>query len=260
MSKVCMNCGNQMDDSTMFCVNCGAPVPTPAPAAKPARASKPAGAGIGAFVKKNMKLVIAAAAALVVLVVVLILIFAKAPWEKALAKTMDVALEGKGKTLVDLAPDSYWEWSEEEWSISKDDIKSDGSKYAEEIAEQSQEIYGEKIKVKYEVVKEIKWTDEMVAQAGDALDERYEIDKNTVKAGYTVYMKGTVSGKNYATYSESMAMDFVKIGSKWYPCEFNYAYGEDADGKDREPSCYLVVESLLSESESYIDDRKPKED
>ena len=88
MSKICTNCGNQMDDATMFCVNCGTPVPTPAPT--PAPAGEPAKkvdvAGMVQDVKKNPKklITLGAIAAVALIAIIVIVCVAKSLAMRAL--------------------------------------------------------------------------------------------------------------------------------------------------------------------------------
>lgn len=220
MSKICANCGSEMNDETMFCVNCGAPVPASAPAseAAPAPAKK---VNLGKLVKKvrsNPKLMLIAGAAALVVVVVLVVALVgllSNPWKSGMNNYVNLVYKGKASAVVKAAPNGVWEYIDDEYGISKDDIKKDNKKYAEDILEDAEDTYGKNIKYTYKVVKQKKMTKEMVETIADALEENYDIDADTVKSGYVVQLEYDISGKDAFMWSEGMFF-FVKIQGNWY--------------------------------------------
>lgn len=220
MSKICANCGNPLSDETMFCVNCGTPAPTSAPEAAPTPApAKKINVGkVLAAVKKDpkLRLIALAAAAVVAILIVIVLVSAVSnPWKSGMNNYINLVYKGKASAVVKAAPNEVWEYIDDEYGVSKDDVKKDNKDYADDIVEDAEDTYGENIKYKYKVVKQKKMTKKMVQSIGDALEENYDIDGDTVKAGYVVQMEYEISGKDAFNWGESTFF-FVKIQNKWY--------------------------------------------
>ena len=161
MSKICTNCGNQMDDATMFCVNCGSPVPTPTPAPAPEEPEKKETkkvdfAGLLKGGKKNIAVIAIAVIAVVAIIVVASSLLAN-PWKKGLNNYYDL-LEGKTAAVAKNIPNEAYEWIEDEYEVSKKDINGDKKDYAKEISENIKDTYGDNVKYTYKVVKSKKFT------------------------------------------------------------------------------------------------------
>ena len=222
MSKICANCGNEMSDESMFCMNCGTPVAAE-PVAEPAAPVRKTGkkfdvSKLLAAFKENPKLRLAAIAAAAVIALVLIIVIISAcanPWKSGMTNYINLAYKGKAGAMVKAAPNEVWEYIDDEYGISKDDIKKDSKDYAEEISEDLEDTYGKNVKYTYKVVKQKKMTKKMVEDLGEILEENYDIDSDIVKAGYIVQLEYEVSGKDYFHWDEGMFM-FVKIKGSWY--------------------------------------------
>ena len=231
MSKICTNCGNQMDDATMFCVNCGTPVPTPAPT--PAPAGEPAKkvdvAGMVQDVKKNPKKLITlgaiAAVALIAIIVIVASLLAN-PWKSGLNNYYDL-LEGKAAAVTKNIPNEAYEWIDDEYEISKKDISGDKKDYAEDISEGIKDHYGDSVKYKYKVVKSKKFTKKMLEDLADGIENSYAIDAKKVKAAYVVEIEYDIDGKDAFTWGENTVI-MAKIGSGWYVIDDCGGEGKEA--------------------------------
>ena len=238
MSKICMNCGNQMDDATMFCVNCGTPVPTPAPAPAAEPAKKVDVAGIVKDAKKNPKKLITlgaiAAVALIAIIVIAVTLLAN-PWKKGLNNYYDL-LEGKQAAVTKNIPNDAYEWIDDKYEISKKDISGDKKDYADDISEGRKDTYGDNVKYTYKVVKSKKFTKTMKEGLADGIENAYDIDAKKVKAAYIVEIEYDVTGKEAFSWGESTVM-IAQIGTGWYVVEWNGEEGKEAytsiEGLDR---------------------------
>lgn len=221
MSKICINCGAEMNDETMFCTACGTPVatePVAAPEAAPAPAKKFNFGKLLAAAKKDPKMRLIAIAAAAVVAIVLIVAIVSAcvnPWKRGMKNYVNLVYKGKTSAVVKAAPNDVWEYIDDEYGLSKDDIKKDAKKYAEDIAEDAEDSYGKNIKYSYKVIKQKRMTKKMVESLAEAIEENYDIDANAVKAGYVVQMEYEISGKDAFMWSEGMFF-FVKIQGNWY--------------------------------------------
>lgn len=251
MSKVCMNCGNQMDDNTMFCTNCGAEVPTPVAAPAPQKAPKVDVGEVVKKVKKNPKmLIIIGAAAVVVLAVIIALLWNPLfnPWKKGMDNYVDLVVHGKANVVTKAAPKEVWEYVDDKAGISKDDVAKDKKDYAKDASEDMKETYGDNVKFTYKVIKSKKMTKEMVEAYGEALDNAYEIDKDSVKAGYVVQYEYEINGKESFDWGEGWAY-FVKIDNGWYKVS-------SVDVDEEDPYCSISALSALQNTETFEKEAK----
>lgn len=244
MSKVCMNCGNQMDDNTMFCVNCGAPVPTPAPAA-PVKEKK-AGKKIDVEgLKKDPKklAVVGAIAAVVViaLIVIVVSLFTN-PWKKGLNNYFDL-LEGKQGAVTKNIPSDAYDWIDDKFGLEKKDITGDKKDYAEDISESLKDNYGDNVKYTYKVVKSKKFTKKMLEDLADGIENSYDIDAKKVKNAYMVDIEYDISGKDAFTWGENTVI-VAKIGSGWYVVG-------DYGGEGKEAYASLSGLSRITSTETF---------
>ena len=239
MSKICTNCGNQMDDATMFCVNCGTPVPTPAPEAAPAepQPKKIDVEGVAKDLKKDPKkmaiLGVIAAIAVIAVIIVAISLFAN-PFKKGLNNYYDL-LEGKPGAVTKNIPNDAYDWIDDKYGLEKKDITGDKKDYAEDISEYRKDSYGDNVKYKYKVVKSKKFTKKMLEDLADGIENAYDIDAKKVKSAYVVELEYDITGKDAFTWSET-TMVVAKIGANWYVVDWNGEEGKEAytslDGLD----------------------------
>ncbi len=248
MSKICPTCGNQMDDSTMFCVNCGTPVPTPAPAPAPVKekkAKKVDVAGLTNGLKSNPKklAVLGAVAAVVVIVLIVILVsLLSNPWKSGLNNYYDL-LEGKQAAVTKNIPNDAYDWIDDKYGLEKKDITADKKDYAEDISENIKDNYGDNVKYTYKVVKSKKFTKKMLEDLADGIENTYDIDAKKVKAAYVVEIEYDISGKDAFTWGENTVV-MVKIGSGWYVVG-------DYGGEGKEAYASLSGLSRITNTETF---------
>lgn len=259
MSKICMNCGNQLDDNTMFCTNCGAEVSAPAPApeaapAAPVEQKKKLNVGeLVAKAKKDPKiLIIACAAAVVILAVIIALLWNPIfnPWKSGLDNYVNLVIEGKASAVTKAAPKEVWEYIDDEAGISKDDFSKDKKDYAKDASEDAKETYGDNVKFSYKVIKSKKMTKKMVEAYGEGLENTYDIDADSVKAGYVVEYEYEISGKTSFTWGEGRAY-IVRIGTGWYMVS-------SVDVDEEDPYCSILAVSALQSTETYGEEAEYK--
>ena len=222
MSKICNNCGCELEDSATVCTQCGN---TEAPAAQ--SISEKISEVINLFKANPKKLIVPGAIAvgvIAVLIVVLVL-FSGPAYGSALDTYFDVTVLCKFDKLEKLAPEEYWEFVEEEEGMDIDDVKEFLEEYADEALEGLEDEYGKNLKVKYTVEKEKQWKDKKVEDVADAIEDAYDIDADSVKAVYELKLEVTISGSEDDD-DEDAELFVIKIGSKWYVADIRES-GDD---------------------------------
>ena len=246
MSKFCVKCGAQLMDDDRFCTKCGAPVDgtvaapeTPNVFSNAVDKMKPLVNGamdkadelvrkaknidvdeIMETAKKDPKKLLIpaiAAVAVVAVAVVLILILGMGgkPYTKALDLMVDVIAKGKMEKIEQMAPAEYWEYMEDWRDIDLDDNIDEISDAWEDMMEEWEDDYGDKIKVSYEIQKEEKLSDRKLKKLANALEENYDIDTEDVMEAYEIKVKLTIKGSDDDD-TEKTEMVMVKIGKSWY--------------------------------------------
>ncbi len=226
MSKFCTNCGAPIEDDIVFCTNCGAKneeLEAPAEqveqqeviAAEETPAKKNFIEKAIDWVKANtLKTIIIAGAAIVVLVLAIILLGGK-PYQSAV-NNYQAVLNGKASKLEKMAPKEYWEYMEDEnEDFDIDEVKDQFEENYETSLEFLEEKYGDNIRIKIKVTDEKKLKDKKVKDLADALNEKYDIKKKSVKQAYELELEMTIKGSDDEDDSER-ELYAVKIGSKWY--------------------------------------------
>lgn len=248
MSKICTNCGSQLEENSMFCTNCGAAAPAPeaAPAAPVEQAPAAPTESLIEKAKKNPKLlIIAGVAAVAVLTILVALLWNPIfnPWRKGIDNYVNLAIEGKASAVTKAAPKDVWEYIDDEAGISKSDFNKDKKDYAKDASEDAKETYGDNVKFRYKVVKSKKMTKKMVEAYGEGLENTYDIDADSVKAGYVVEYEYQIGGKNSFTWGEGMAY-VVKIKGNWYMVSH-------VDVDEEDPYCSIMAVRTLMNTETF---------
>lgn len=221
----CNNCGNQVEEGTVFCQNCGSPVgqegtPQPEWEAPVENAGKSSG---------KIKIIIGAAV-VVVAAVVLILVLGGKKYEKTLNAYLDAAIKAKGKEFVNLAlPEEVQKELFKEMDISKKEFYD----RMDEVLENKKEYNKENgIKISYEIKKAEslkkldKLEDEVEAMIGgddlkdfrDSMDDMYgdyDLDEDKIKNAYVVEVKVTQKSDEGKTSDKSYFIVY-KYDGKWY--------------------------------------------
>ena len=230
--KFCEKCGAQMEDNMAFCMNCGAKVEGVAGAAP---------AADGAVAKKSpAKLIgLAVAAVAVILVVVLAFSIFGGGYKSAVKSFTNVVYKGKTKQTEKLAPEDVWDYIDEKYDVDADDVADYiEDMYEDEIDELEDEL-GKNIKISYKIEGTKKLEKREIKKINKALEEKYDMDDDSVKTAYKVEVDFKYKGKEDYDSNETF-ITAAKIGGKWYLLSY-YEYEND-DG-DEEVEVSFAVDS-----------------
>ena len=241
MGKICTNCGAQLDDSTLFCVNCGTPAPAEEPAPETTPETTPVTetpeapnpekkqASLKDLKKDPKKLALLAAAAVGIIAVLVIVISLVKPyigWRGAITTYYNL-MEGKSGAVTKVIPADTYEWIEDKTDVTKKDIKKNAKDISKDIKEETEDMFGKKVKATYKVVKSKKYTKQMLEDLADGIENSYDIDAKKVKKAFKVQIEFEVDGRDSFTWGEDM-VTVVKIGAKWYVVESHSGEGKEA--------------------------------
>lgn len=216
--KFCPNCGTQLEDSAVFCSNCGTNVGEPAPTQDTVQDYNNS-----AVIKKNKNIgiIAVAAAGALALILILSLIFGGSGYEEAIDNLIDVTFKGEFSKIEDLAPEKLWD----EVDKPIDDLISElEEEYEEDMYNEFVEEFGADFSIDYEIDDESELSSTKVKKIGEFLNDEYDIEESSVKAAYKLNLKITISGDSEIT--REVEIHVIKIGSDWYPIEFDYDDGE----------------------------------
>lgn len=230
--KFCNNCGQQMEDESVFCPNCGA-TNEAAPAAPAAKAAgndimaKAKGFGekvvnvcknfVNAAMKDKKLLIVPAAAIVGVIAVILVisLLFSN-PYKKAIKDyvAINVSYQASEKQYEAQMPKDAWDYLEEEEEIEFDEEWEEYEKSAEYIQEALEDEFGE-YKVTVKIKDSSKLSDKKLKEYKNELEEDWDIKKKDVKVGYKVKLEVSIKGDDDKD-SDSIKAVVVKYKGDWY--------------------------------------------
>lgn len=197
MSKFCENCGAEMADDEVVCKHCG---PQAEPVAEPVVENTSNATSANSNNTKNIAIIAAVAAVVIILVIVIFSIFGKG-WKKPI----DNYFEGMEKGNVEKYLKAYPEFLDMDENIDEDDM--------EEMLDEFEDEYGEKIKISYEVTKKEKIKKDDLEDVQKYIKERYEEDVKVTK-GFELKVKATIKGKDDED-TDSQKMYVYKIDGDW---------------------------------------------
>lgn len=221
MSKFCTNCGAEMDDLAAVCGNCGtalaeASAPAEIPTA-PVKAN-PLKDAMNKVSRKTLAIAGAVVAAIVVIVIIASA-FSGGP-DDAVKKYYKAMAEGDGKKLAECIFDyGSKDYADKQVSNYKD--------IAKEAAEEFEDEYGDKAKLKIKVLDTYTYDkddDEFDSVADDLIDgkdylkEEYDdidFSRDDVKKVARVCYRAEITGDDGTEVSYRSVL-VVKIGSDWY--------------------------------------------
>ena len=252
MSKFCSSCGQPLAEGAAFCSSCGKAVEAQAPVEHdipvetateeaavqpeaPAAKENPVNKIVDkvqdfaqkatvyckdyiAKAKTNPKMWIAPgaiAAGVIALIVVVCVLVAGSKYTTALDNYIAVNFRGDASKIELLAPKEYWDYLEEEQDVSLDDLKERMEENWDDVKDALEEQYGKNIRVTYKVTKEREISDKKLEKIAEALEETYDIDAKSVKAGYKIEVELTIAGSEDDDDDEG-TFNVVKIGNRWY--------------------------------------------
>lgn len=199
MSKFCENCGAEMADDEVVCKHCG---PQAEPVANDPVVENTSNATSSANSNntKNIAIIAGIAAVVIILVIVIFSIFGKG-WKKPI----DNYFKGMEKGKVETYLKAYPEFMDMDENIDEE--------YMEDMLDEFEDEYGEKIKISYEVTKKEKIEKDDLKDVQEYIKERYEEDVKVSK-GYELKVKATIKGKDDED-TDSQKMYVYKIDGKW---------------------------------------------
>lgn len=210
--KFCEKCGAQVEDNNAFCLACGAKMDDAANTAD--------NAGDAAAPLDTQKLIkIGVIAVAAILVIVIISSLFGGGYKGAAKKWVKANLQGKTGVVKSLAPKDIWEYYDDELKVDVDDVKDAVEDSHDDSLDEWEDEYGKNPKVSYKVESSKKLDKRDVKKINKALEERYDIDDNLVKAAYRVEIDVKIKGKD-DYYSNDTFITVVKIKGKWYPISY----------------------------------------
>ena len=171
-----------------------------------------------ADVKENPKnlAILGGAVAVLIAVIILLANLLTPGWQRAVENYVDVSFKGKANKIEKLAPKEYWEYLEDEDEDFdlKDAIEEYEDEY-EDMMDDLEDEYGKNIKVKCKIEDKDKLSGKEISKIAEALKEKYDIKKKSVKKGYEVDVELTIKGSDDKD-DDDATLTVVKIGGKWY--------------------------------------------
>lgn len=231
MSKFCQNCGAEMEEDAVFCTNCGTKeqqIETPSEEVSvETNAVNQFVDSAVEKVKANPKLLAfggAAVVAVLAIVIILTTLFGGG-YKKAIDNFVDVSFKGKVNKIEKLAPKEYWEYLEEEEDFDIDEAIEEYEDEFDDNIDELEDEYGKNIKVKYKITDKDKLSDKKIDKIAEALKDKYDIKKKSVKAGYEVDVELTIKGSEDDDENDA-TLTVIKIGGSWYIVSY-YEYGDE---------------------------------
>ena len=159
------------------------------------------------------------------LIVVVIILLAGNQYTTALDNYIAVNFRGDASKIELLAPKEYWDYVEEEYDRTVEDMKDSLEENWDDVKDALEDQYGKNVKVTYKVTKEREISDKKLEKIAEALEETYGIDEKSVKAGYKIEAELTISGSEDDDDDEG-TFNIIKIGNRWYMINY-YESGDE---------------------------------
>lgn len=217
MSKKCISCGAEMNDSESVCPECGVANEVNNEGAKEKATPK------AKKKKLSPKRIAALAIVLIALVIIIVTVFsaignfiAGIGPKNAMNKVFDVLYENKPEKIEDCAPKAYWDDIKDEHGISVKDVKEYyEDTYIDLFIDSLEDECGKDIKVKYEFTDSDELSERKLDTVRDRLKSSYGILRKEVTKGYEYDVEIRVEGdEDY--YKLESTLIVIKIDGKWY--------------------------------------------
>ena len=173
MSKFCMQCGKEIEDSADICTFCGA-----------AQGGGVTSGGTDTVKNTNKAVAVIIAAASVILVILIVLVnllFGGGGYKKPVDNMVKAMETGKGKYLYKAMPEFLIEYQYED--EKKSDIYDDLDESMELITGMLEEEYGDDIKISYKIKDKDKIDKDDLEDLEDSIKDKYD-EKVRVSKGY----------------------------------------------------------------------------
>lgn len=202
MSKFCMQCGKEIEDSADICTFCGAAQ----------------GGGVtygGTDTVKNtnkaVAVIIAAAAVILVILIVLVNLLFGGGYKKPVDNMVKAMETGKGKYLYKAMPEFLIEYQYED--EKKSDIYDDLDESMELITGMLEEEYGDDIKISYKIKDKDKIDKDDLEDLEDSIKDKYD-EKVRVSKGYELKVKMKIKGDDDKD-EDTTTIKVYKIEGDW---------------------------------------------
>lgn len=154
-------------------------------------------------------------------------------YKDAIDDYVEACYKGKTGKIKSLAPKEYWDWREEEYGETAQEVTQEYAETFERREESWREYYGDDYKVSYEVVDKEKLDEDTLELFADALEDEYDIEFS-VTEGYEVELEMTIEGSEDED-SDEATFYVLKIDGDWYVIDGYY------DGYDSVDYAYFNV-------------------
>lgn len=260
MAKFCTSCGKPLPEGAKFCASCGAAAPVAAPApVQPAPqpvyqapvAPQPVyeqPAAPAPKKKGKAGLIVGVLLLVVALIVAAVLI----PWgdifggssdddddsssggsaaaagspEDAINLYYDVLYEGKADGLKSLAPQSFWDWAEDQYGVTAKNVTSYfKEEMQDDLRDDMEDEFGKNYKISFSATDEDELDDEQVADVADFLSDEYNIKKSSVTKVVQLAGVVEVKGDDDEDSDDMEEVYAVQIDGKWYFCHISLDSG-----------------------------------
>jgi len=239
----CTKCGANNAPDTRFCTACGNPLTEEAAQASVATAAPQAAPQssfdfgklkntVVDFFNNKVKPLFAKKAVLygtiagaVVIVAIIVLCIVLTPSKtRGIDTIIDIAMNENYDKISSLAPESYWEYLEEEYDIDADDrLEAIEKSYEDQMEDlQHRKNYGDVSKITYKITKEKDVSESRAKSIREDLKDagvRSKEISNIVEVSVDFTIVGEDDGE------ESATLYLVKIAGDWYTVKKNDYFG-----------------------------------
>ncbi len=219
MAKFCGVCGAASADNAYVCGNCGAPFETApeAPAAAPAAPKKDIFSNIPGFdklddakkalVKKIGMIAVPAIAVILVLIIIFGAIVPNVGYKGTINKFLNAIEDQDVEKFMEL----YNSYEFDDWDDADEGVENE----LEELIEELEYTYGEKIKLSFKIEDCDKLTEDRLDDIQDSYDDSEDCDDMEISKGYDITGTLTIKGKDMDRDIENVDFILIKEDGKW---------------------------------------------
>lgn len=231
MSKFCMHCGAELEEDSVFCLNCGVAVAPAAPAVPTPMVAPPENPSVlpKDKRKKSPAAKVFIGVAVIAAVALVFFLFSMAfshPYTDALDNHFMFVIQGDEDAFEALAPKEYWDYREDENDTSVRDLYKQTKEYSEERWDFNKDFYGKDLTFSYNFTKVNQFSDNQVKMCADYLHDTYDIDDDEVTRAYRLYFDISIRGEDGTDEYWDYALCVIEIDGVWYPCNIGNVDGE----------------------------------
>lgn len=231
MSKICMQCGTQLDDNTLFCDNCGAQQPSVNPIGMNMGNMAPVGMPAPSKSKSKLLIIIIAAVATGVIALVLVyFFFIRSTYADPIDKYFEAINDNDPKLMLECYHEDFleakyytydyeYEYDGDDWKdYGKDDWENyylNQYKYQiDENIENYEDKLGDDVEFSYDILDKTALDDDKIEEIIESNKEDLDIELD-IEEAYKVCYRIDIEGDDdeYSTFSFNYVF---KIDGEWY--------------------------------------------